>query len=300
MPKPVSEIIKDFALKAGVDAEDKDLLILVNHPSLIPLTVSDEMAEKIEGNLHSLESATPHVYAKLMNGADTHIERYAKDKLKLSDAQIAEIKACKSTGAKAEKLAQLASELTEARVKAAGPPPGKKEEDWIKEINAANEKAAGIETSLTEKFNQEKSLLEKSANEKYLKMVIRDQIKSHNLLVPAGFEVDDLLDMIYTKYTSQRLASEKLQVALDDNGRPKLLNEGGTDYFNKSNKKVDFKDDLGGFLSANKMLKTAEAQKPPGNNIAIDPGASALKSNDLQFLEKAKADYEKQFGAPVA
>lgn len=283
MPKDLGTLINDAFKKAGVDANNEDLKAILTNPELSKIQIPDALVTPFEGNLHSIASAKPTVQAEIFNGIDTHVKRFAKEKLNMTDDQIADIYKDKNSAANIERLIGKALELEAQRVSEAHKGNGKKEADLVAEIN----KLKGDISTLTNQHNTALSAKDSEVNEFKKKMTVLNAIGAQNIIVPDGFTKEEILELNYNKYIN-KLSETGAQIVME-NGRPVLKDKNGSDFFDKAQQKVDFKDDLAGFLSSNKQLKTADPN-PPGdpNQQVIDPKNPA-SAGDKKFLADLEA-----------
>lgn len=131
MPQTLGEFLNKLAIKAGIKADDAELVGVLSAPGLQQMPIPDALASQFDNSLLTIAAATnnhPDVkkvyFAQAYNGLDAELEQTMTD-LGFDEAVKLGIKAEKSSTKRAAMVAIKAKEIAEAGAKATGVDAGK-------------------------------------------------------------------------------------------------------------------------------------------------------------------------------
>lgn len=303
MPK-IADYIKAIATKAGIHADNPELVKLAGNETLKDVELAPELTNLIDASLITVDNAKSHpkvkeaiekvLKAELYNGVDAELSG-AMDDLALSEAERTEILAERSSTKRAALLA-------------------KKVKEWEA---AKNKSADGIDKkALTEQINAAKAEIIKLKADHDLALKAKDAEKAEALL-----QKDVESDLLGFKYSfseatpvsvklaaakdsvNRRLAELGLKVVLSETGARKLVTKDGTDYIDTAkNQVVTWSDFISGALAQdNLLLVSQEGTSGAGNNYPgkIDtknPGDPKVNQSLIDAADESLNDYMKAVG----
>lgn len=286
MSKLLSELIRSFATKAGIDPESAELKAIITNEEIKKFVVPDTLATQFESGIHSLESAESALRSKLhaeaLNGVDALLEQLAKAEAGMDDEGI---KAFKSAGKTADRIKTLTAKVSElASQKAAASAPDKAK--ITEQINALNQKISDMTKA------NETALADLAA--KHLDEIT--SIKQESSLSSHQYAMDVPMDVNITtakQFLSRAMAKDGVKSVFDKTtGSMKLVKLDGTDYFDQKNVKVAYSDYEKAVLAENKLLKVADSTQskstPPGNTGSGNQGGQGNERNS-SFLSEIDA-----------
>lgn len=290
MPKPLGTLLNHAFTIAGVKSDNQDLIAILSNPALSQIQVPDEIVTQIESNLHSLDSAkaklSSTIAAEALNGIDAHLERFAKEDLQLDDASLTELKAEKKTAKRVEILVKKIQSLEASKAASKG---GDKE-GLAKEINELKSQLAQAKNDAVNSLQNK----EKEFESTLTKMDVKRYLAGKKYVFPKDMDPDIVIDSVYN--TLERdIQSENVKF-VRDGSQIKLVTNDGTDYYDKQNKKQDFKAFVDSSLSRNKLLATTQEEPPggggAGGNNHVITGTDKLKPGDQKFLNDLEAQIQ--------
>lgn len=274
MVKKIGALLNSLLQKAGVKSDDPALISLLSKAELANAELPIELADALEKNLLTVESASAHkdvrnkIIAQAMNGIDGEIDSLV-DELEFDDSVKSNIKGISNNSH--ERVRQLKAE-TKKLIEKVSKQQGKGDvEAANKTIKELNDKLAQINT---EKQKEIDSLTNTHRSQ------IRD-IKLQSLLAGKNYPNKDLPAEVNV-LTAQHLINSDLskkgyKMDIDENGQWILKSKDGTDVF-VDNKQVDPQQYIDAVLAENKFLAVNTPQ--PGNNPAPIPGMPPNPSNN--------------------
>jgi hypothetical protein len=280
----IGELINNLAQKAGVSSDNEELKALLSSPELAAVKVPDALTSDIDKGLLSIEAAKnnhPDIkkkyFADAYDGMDKQLIALIESDT-FDEADIAEIKAEKSTSKKAE--------LIVSKLKAAKKgDKGANADEWNKKIADANEAARLAKdevTKVTQGFqDQIKNIrLEASLDGLYgTYKTIYDEL-------PAGIKKTTLKAVI-----DQALQDKNAQLVTDEQGNIQLIGKDGTNVFGSNNVQLTAKSfldqSLAPILKVSGPAPAAAAAKPTVvTTTGGDANTGYLKSiNDQALLD---------------
>jgi len=284
MPKQLGTILNHACTVAGIKAENADLVAILTNPELSKINIPDDIANAIEQNLFSADSAKAKFFAQWkaedLNGFDAHAIRMAEG-LKFSPEEIEELKGIKGSSKKLERYTELlaAKKLEEAKAQYSG-----KDKDAQKLIEEMNT----LKTAQAEKEKAfQKQLEEKDAafENQFTSLQARTFISQYADRLNLPEEMDGDMKIDFAMQAIQKEA-EKKGIAFKRNGASlEVVDKNGSKYFENSIEQ-SYKHIVESTLSRNNLLKTVKApeKKPDGKT----PGAGG--NNNADFISKLDAE----------
>ena len=293
MPKQLGTILNHACTVAGIKAENADLVAILTNPELSKINIPDDIANAIEQNLFSADSAKAKFFAQWkaedLNGFDAHAIRMAEG-LKFSPEEIEELKGIKGSSKKLERYTELlaAKKLEEAKAQYSG-----KDKDAQKLIEEMNT----LKTAQAEKEKAfQKQLEEKDAafENQFTSLQARTFISQYADRLNLPEEMDGDMKIDFAMQAIQKEA-EKKGIAFKRNGASlEVVDKNGSKYFENSIEQ-SYKHIVESTLSRNNLLKTVKPpeKKPDGKT----PGAGDNKNaNFLSEIDKRIAEAEARQG----
>lgn len=306
MPKPLGEVLKSLALKAGEKEDNEQLTNELSAPDFSRLTLSDELITRLENGLLSVETAKnnhpdikKHYTALAFNGLDAELNT-AMDELQIPDNVKAVILNERSSTKRASMLAKKIKELESA----------KKQTDDKGEKTTLQKEIDDLRGKLrseTEKIDQVKAEYEGKIANIHLQSKLNEALSGYKTTLdelPVDARNTTLSTLI-----NKTLQDKNAEFKIDENGQLKLVRKDGSNVFGDDHRQWNPQVLIDHTLSQNKLLKVSGSgaspngqnpipnnQQPvvPGNNGTPDPNAprkdSALKNlvnSSIQDLEKA-------------
>ena len=275
MSKLLAEFISNLAAKAGLKADDAELLELVQNKALA-IDIPDTLVNALEQNIHSLQSAESKIKNKLKaeiyNGLDAEFDRMIDD-AGMDDAVKSEFSSKKfdSSIKRAVAISNKISELT-----AKNNSGGKDSQKYIEEINK-------LKSDLSSLVASHKSEMEKVMNDNESNLTnleINSMLSGYNYGLG---DIDKDIKLLTAKTMLEKaLANDSAKIVRKD-GKLMLTAGDGSKFFDKNNIEKDLKSYTEGVIST--ILKATDpAQKQSNNNHSINPNMSVADSKFLNSL----------------
>lgn len=275
MSKLLAEFISNLAAKAGLKADDAELLELVQNKALA-IDIPDTLVNALEQNIHSLQSAESKIKNKLKaeiyNGLDAEFDRMMDD-AGLEDSIKSEFSSKKfdSSIKRAVAISSKISELTSKQHSN-----GKDSQKYIEEINKLKSDMSALATS--HKTEMEKVMAENESN--LTNIEINSMLSGYNYGLG---DIDKDIKLLTAKTMLEKaLANDSAKIIRKD-GKLMLTAGDGSKFFDKNNTEKDLKSYTEGVIST--ILKATDpAQKQSNNNHSINPKMSVADSKFLNSL----------------
>ena len=275
MSKLLAEFISNLAAKAGLKADDAELLELVQNKALA-IDIPDTLVNALEQNIHSLQSAESKIKNKLKaeiyNGLDAEFDRMIDD-AGMDDAVKSEFSSKKfdSSIKRAVAISSKISELTSKQHSS-----GKDSQKYIEEINKLKSDLSALATS--HKTEMEKVMAENESN--LTNIEINSMLSGYNYGLG---DIDKDIKLLTAKTMLEKaLANDSAKIVRKD-GKLMLTAGDGSKFFDKNNIEKDLKSYTEGVIST--ILKATDpAQKQSNNNHSINPKMSVADSKFLNSL----------------
>ena len=275
MSKLLAEFISNLAAKAGLKADDAELLELVQNKALA-IDIPDTLVNALEQNIHSLQSAESKIKNKLKaeiyNGLDAEFDRMMDD-AGMDDAVKSEFSSKKfdSSIKRAVAISNKISELT-----AKNNSGGKDSQKYIEEINKLKSDLSALATS--HKTEMEKVMAENESN--LTNIEINSMLSGYNYGLG---DIDKDIKLLTAKTMLEKaLANDSAKIVRKD-GKLMLTAGDGSKFFDKNNIEKDLKSYTEGVIST--ILKATDpAHKQSNNNHSINPKMSVADSKFLNSL----------------
>lgn len=297
MPK-FGDVIFSLAGKAGINKEDATLKQLLALPEIVNFNLPDELANALEKNLLTAESATAHpdvrpkLMAEALNGVDAKLDTLLAD-FEFDDTFKGEVKGIKNTYEKISKVsAGLKDKLKAAAEKAgkSGNSQDKAEVEVLKrEVEAANTKMS----NMTSMFEAEKqNLISANLNDKK-QYILKSTLAARPL--PKNGLPQEVNILTAQTLLQQDMAKHGLQILFDEAGNAvlKQRKDGADIDFFVDNKKVGYTDYVDGVLASNKFLQINDqssqtSQGGPGNTGSQQSNNNNPVNQSILAESKAK------------
>jgi len=275
MSKLLAEFISNLAAKAGLKADDAELLELVQNKALA-IDIPDTLVNALEQNIHSLQSAESKIKNKLKaeiyNGLDAEFDRMMDD-AGLEDSIKSEFSSKKfdSSIKRAVAISSKISELTSKQHSN-----GKDSQKYIEEINKLKSDLSALATS--HKTELERVMAENETN--LTNIEINSMLSGYNYGLG---DIDKDIKLLTAKTMLEKaLANDSAKIVRKD-GKLMLTAGDGSKFFDKNNTEKDLKSYTEGVIST--ILKATDpAQKQSNNNHSINPNMSVADSKFLNSL----------------
>lgn len=275
MSKLLAEFISNLAAKAGLKADDAELLELVQNKALA-IDIPDTLVNALEQNIHSLQSAESKIKNKLKaeiyNGLDAEFDRMMDD-AGLEDSIKSEFSSKKfdSSIKRAVAISSKISELTSKQHSN-----GKDSQKYIEEINKLKSDLSALATS--HKTELERVMAENETN--LTNIEINSMLSGYNYGLG---DIDKDIKLLTAKTMLEKaLANDSAKIVRKD-GKLMLTAGDGSKFFDKNNTEKDLKSYTEGVIST--ILKATDpAQKQSNNNHSINPKMSVADSKFLNSL----------------
>jgi len=278
MSVKIGALLNSLLLKAGVKADDAELISLLSKSDLANAEIHGDLANALEKNLLTPESALAHpkvrptLFAQALNGIDSELES-ALDELGFDDDVKATIKGIQ--GNTNERMRQFKAEtkkLMEKATKQAGKG----------DVEAANKTIKELNDKISEINNGKKTEIDN------LTSTHRSQIKDlrlDTLLSGKKYPNKDLPQEVNVMTAKQLidmdLSRKGYVLDLDETGKSfKLKTKEGTDVF-VDNKQISPSDYFDAVLAENKFVAVNTPPPPgPGGPFPPPPGTPPNPSNN--------------------
>lgn len=275
MSKLLAEFISNLAAKAGLKADDAELLELVQNKALA-IDIPDTLVNALEQNIHSLQSAESKIKnkmkAEIYNGLDAEFDRMMDD-AGLEDSVKAEFSSKKfdSSIKRAVAISSKISELTSKQHSS-----GKDSQKYIEEINKLKSDLSALATS--HKTELERVMAENETN--LTNIEINSMLSGYNYGLG---DIDKDIKLLTAKTMLEKALTNDSAKIIRKDGKLMLTAGDGSKFFDKNNIEKDLKSYTEGVIST--ILKATDpAQKQSNNNHSINPKMSVADSKFLNSL----------------
>lgn len=283
MPKNAGEFFNKLATKAGMKVDDDAMKAFLAIPELSKIEVPDTISDGIEGGLYTLDAARAKIgpeertkfKAEAYNGIDAELNAYLVENG--ADADLIEaVKAEKSTAARFKKAIQaredaLTKKLSTGKIDVA---------EYTKQINDLKREKSDLQKTMDDKVAK----LQADFENEMTTAMVRTDLAGYNY-------VQDKIDKNINVLTSLTLLNQELEkdqavVRYDKTtGQKKLVKKDGTDFYDKTNNPVQFKQYVDGLLAKNNLIQVSGAQPP--NKTGTQP-APVIVPGDPSAAQSAK------------
>lgn len=289
MPQIVGETLSNIFQKAGIAADNPGLKALLSSPELAAIQVPDELVSALDNGLLSIEAAKnnhPDIkkkyFADAYDGMDKQlIALIANDTF--DEADIAEIKAEKSTSKKAE---MIVAKLKAAKASAKGAD----KEEINRQLTAAHEAArlakAEVETVRGEYEGKIKNIKIQTA----LQGVFSGYKTIYDDL-PIGVKKTSMEAMI-----NNALQDKNAMLSVDDNGNLQLTGKDGSNVFGSNHVQLTPQSFLDQSFAP--ILKVSGPPKPAAQQIPPPVGTPPAESANTGFLRSVNDQVIADMAAP--
>ena len=274
----IGEVFNAFAIKAGIKADNPELVGILAAPGLAQIMVPDTLVTQMDAGLLNIEAAKnghPDIknkyFAEAYNGMDAQIHGLPVD------GELMDL--IKKEGSTVKKIQLLVEKLKSAK-------PGDSAAEALKTKLAEQQEQLRI---LAEERNAIKAQSEQKIKDMQLDMALESMISG----LPTVY---DTLPADVKKLTLRSLINKNLQdsnavLTVGENGSLVLVNKDGSKVFGSDHREVMPKDFLDKTFAP--ILKVSQPAppappKPPGN------GGQQPANNDFlsSFTQNAIADYQ--------
>ena len=275
MSKLLAEFISNLAAKAGLKADDAELLELVQNKALA-IDIPDTLVNALEQNIHSLQSAESKIKNKLKaeiyNGLDAEFDRMMDD-AGMDDAVKSEFSS-KKFDSSIKRAVAISNKISELTTKSNSG--GKDSQKYIEEINKLKSDLSALATS--HKTEMEKVMAENESN--LTNIEINSMLSGYNYGLG---DIDKDIKLLTAKTMLEKaLANDSAKIVRKD-GKLMLTAGDGSKFFDKNNIEKDLKSYTEGVIST--ILKATDpAQRQSNNNHSINPKMSVADSKFLNSL----------------
>lgn len=261
MAKNLGELLKEIAVKSGVNTEDDAFKAFFATEAFATIEVPEPVAKQINTGLISMNDAKKHpdlknfFHADALDRTDKEIDAMATE-FGLSDEAKNELKAERATAKRAAILIRKVQAL-EADKANAGKPDQKAIQKQIDDLHAKLRLVDDEKTKLTSDFAQKEK-------DMTLGMHIYTMLLPHKTIHDSlAFNTKNT---ILKTLVNQELQDKSAKFDLDENGNVVLLRKDGTTYFGDSNQPVTAQQFIEQTLSRNKQLVTTNQSANNSNN----------------------------------
>ncbi len=284
----LGEFINSALQKAGIAADNEYLKRVLQNPELTKETVPDEIVSQFNSTLLTLDQAKTnydlknHFYGAALAPVEKELQNLATA-YELSDEEIAEINAVKSTFSKIPALKAKLDNAMQRKAAAAGGDKGKHAEEIVR-LNAEIAAAKAEMSNATQRISSE-------YENKFLDMALNNFMAQYSYTdaIPkdvAAMTARNLFDQtVSAKRAKYKLVNNELTlVNADDESLP----------FMQENQPVQFKSFVDKIVADNKLLKTAGTPPPPAPPVRGGGGSDnkALPNATMSLLEKQAKDLQ--------
>ena len=275
MSKLLAEFISNLAAKAGLKADDAELLELVQNKALA-IDIPDTLVNALEQNIHSLQSAESKIKNKLKaeiyNGLDAEFDRMMDD-AGMDDAVKSEFSS-KKFDSSIKRAVAISNKISELTTKSNSG--GKDSQKYIEEINKLKSDLSALATS--HKTELERVMAENETN--LTNIEINSMLSGYNYGLG---DIDKDIKLLTAKTMLEKaLANDSAKIVRKD-GKLMLTAGDGSKFFDKNNIEKDLKSYTEGVIST--ILKATDpAHKQSNNNHSINPKMSVADSKFLNSL----------------
>ena len=290
MPQTIGELFNNFALKAGVAADNPELKSLLANEALVSITVPDELGNVMDRGLLSIEAAKnnhPDIkkkyFADAWDGMDKQLLSLVENDT-FDEADIAEIKAERSTTKKAE---LIVSKLKAARATAKGA-----DKDEINRQIAAAHEAARKATEEKESLKNEYEGKIKDIHKTAAIKAVFGNYKTIYDELPGEIRVATMEAII-----NKALQDKNAELRADDNGNLQLIGKDGSNIFGSNHVQLTPQSFLDQSFAP--ILKVSGPPKPASTTRPIPTTTPAATGEaNTGFLKSANDQILADMAAP--
>lgn len=283
----LGEFINSALQKAGIASDNEYLKRVLQNPELTKETVPDEIVSQFNSTLLTLDQAKTnydlknHFYGAALAPVEKELQNLATA-YELSDEEIAEINAVKSTFSKIPALKAKLDNAMQRKAAAAGGEKGKHAEEIVRlnaEIAAAKAEMANATQRISSEY--ENKFVDMALNNFMSQYSYTDAIPKDVAAMTARNLFDQTVSAKRAKY--KLVNNELTLVNADDESLP----------FMQENQPVQFKSFVDKIVADNKLLKTA-GTPPPAPPVRGGGGSDnkALPNATMSLLEKQAKDLQ--------
>lgn len=288
MPKSLGELLNDIFTKTNVKVDSPEITAILQNETIFKAPLPDGVTELVQSSLYTEGAARSKWYdawrRETLNGVDAHIERFAKEDLKMDDAFMATLKKEINSGKKVEMIIGETKKQTFD--------PSKSPED----VKALQTKVNELQKSLSDKDLEYKSGMDKVKADSSLEVdteltdiYFRQALSSYGpqLIFDKDLDIDTKVDAI-APCVRAAIAKNNLKLVRDGK-KVKLVKQDGTDFYDASNKLVDFKALVDPELARNKFLRTVadpDNSGVGGGNPAIISGGGKIDATTTKLISE--------------
>lgn len=306
MPKPLGEVIKALALKAGAKEDNEQLVNELSAPVFTSTTLSDDLITLIDNGLLSVETAKnghpdikKHYTALAFNGLDAELNTL------MEELQVpAEVKAViLNERSSTKRAAMLTREIKKLEAAKKNTDDKGEKTTLQKEIDELRSKLRGE----TDKIEQIKVDYENKIANIHLQAKINEALSAYKTTLD---ELPiDARNTTLTTLINKTLQDKNAEFKIDENGQLKLIRKDGSNVFGDDHRQWNPQTVFDTTLSQNKLLKVSGPGTPAapnnganpgntnpvviGNNNNADPNAPKKDQTLKSLVDKSIADLEK-------
>jgi len=295
MPKLLVSVLNDMFLKAGVSKDNQAFIDLIQTPELAKVSLPDEIVTNIESNLHTLDSAKSKLYSvikgEVYNGVDAEIENIMNTKEYGFDDSIKTI--VRAEGNSFKRLSLITDKIKELEAQKKGANREDKAETE-KQLNVLKAEKAQLQKDYEVKLETEKTTAQARIN----KLNIQNILSNYKYSLSEGEEIEDKI-LVANSKLNKRLAESGAKIINNPKNLDELIlvAEDGTDFFDKSNNKVNLKTFIEGAIAP--ILSTRTEQSVNTTQPIINAEQNPWKVNH-SASDKVDAEILQALAPPQA
>lgn len=264
----IGDFFTKMASKCGISSTDANLISLLSSSELATKNMPDDLANKLDQGLMTVEAASANpkviaeIKAKTLNGVDSEIERIISE-LAIDDAVASTIKAEQSSF---KRIGLLTNAIKEIEGKKSSGK-GADKEAYEQQIRDLNAQIMQIKAGTAKEIDNLKTQHQNSIDE----ILVKSLLSSKQYSLPDELDSELKTSIAYQALTKE-LSAKGVKIS-SVNGKQVLQKLDGTPYFDESHVEVALPDFVDKVLSTNKLLKVSDpAAAPSGvHNVITDP-----------------------------
>lgn len=296
------EFITKLCTLAGIEQSDPALISLISSSEFSNAKVPDEIVQKINSSLFTLDSARnneslrKHYHAEILNGLDDNIHSFV-DKLGIDPNVAEELKSEKKTIQKYNKLVEKVIELQEKKADSKSATNKSELEAEILKLNSQIKE-------LSNKLKEAPLERDKIWQDKLKTKAIENTLGSYRFANEENIPKDVLIETAKV-LLNKKLSENNVSIQYDnDKDSISLKTESGMDFY-LDNSPVSFKSYVDSILAESKMLEIPRnerefnredrqlSQMPQNTQMVIGRGKTVDASNYLAVLDNMQAELNK-------
>lgn len=282
--KTAVDLIKEMAIKAGVDVNTDEVKAVLDNAAL-KVEIPETLFTSIDTSLLSLDAAKNNhkeikaaYTAKILNGLDAEINRF-KDEFSISDEDYEEIKNEPTTF---KKVGLLVNKIKTLESKKAGSTNKGDKDAYQKQIDELTKALTEKETAVKKAEDGFKTELSNFKKNQSLKSLI----SSYKTILD---DVDpEVKNTSIITLINKHLQDNNVELVLDEKDNLVLQNADKTTYLGANHQKITTQAFVDSLLAQNKILKTTEAA--PAATPPVDRTISGDKKIDNGFIKNLIGD----------